>query len=97
MYLFQSLKKAGAQFTFSAGWEVPKWYAKEGDEAGYRPSFHRTNWFEPLRREVKNTLENVSIADITAFAKFDVKGEDSGKYLDYMVANKLPAVSFKDF
>lgn len=90
--LYESLKEAGAQFTFSAGWEVPKWYAKEGDVAGYQPSFQRTNWFEPLRREVNNTLENVSIADITAFAKFDVKGDDAEKYLDYMVANKLPAV-----
>lgn len=86
------LKEAGAQFTFSSGWEVAKWYAKEGDDASYKPSYYRTNWFEPLRREVTNTLENVSIADITAFAKFYVKGNDAEKFLNYVLANKLPAV-----
>jgi len=90
--LYDVLKEAGAQFTFSSGWEVPKWYAKEGDQEGYHPSYFRTNWFEPLRREVNNVLENVSIADITAFAKFNVKGKDATKFLDFMVANKLPKV-----
>ncbi|XP_057306789.1 dimethylglycine dehydrogenase, mitochondrial-like [Hydractinia symbiolongicarpus] len=89
---YEVMKDAGAQYTFSSGWEVPKWFAQEGDEAGYKPSYYRTNWFEPLRREVHNVLKNVSIADISAFAKIEVKGKDASKYMDYMVANKLPTV-----
>lgn len=85
------MKKAGAQFTFSSGWESPKWYAGEG-EGGYEPSYYRTNWFEPVGREVKNTLENVSIADITPFAKFHIKGKDAKAFMNYMVANNLPKV-----
>ena len=87
------MKDAGAQYTFSSGWETTKWYAKEGDEAGYKPSYGRTNWFEPLRREVENVLNNVSIADISAFAKFYIKGAGATKFLDYILANKLPVVS----
>ena len=90
--IFQTLKKAGAQYTFSTGWEVPKWYALEGDDASYKPSYFRTNWHEPVAREVRNTMENVSIADITAFAKISVKGKGAAQFLDYMVANKLPKV-----
>ena len=86
------MKEAGAQYTFSSGWESPKWYATEEGEGGYQPSYYRTNWFEPLRREVNNVLHNVSIADITPFAKIHVKGSNAKKFLDYMVANKLPKV-----
>lgn len=87
------MKDAGAQYSFSTGWEVPKWYAQEGDDASYKPSFFRTNWHDPVGREVENTMKNVSVADITAFAKLSVKGSDATKFMDYMVANKLPKVS----
>lgn len=64
----------------------------EGDDSGYKPSYFRTNWFNPVGREVKNTMENVTIADITAFAKISVEGKGARKFLDYMVANKIPEV-----
>lgn len=86
------MKDAGAQFTFSTGWEVPKWYACDGDDASYKPSYFRTNWHDPVGREVRNTMENVSIADITAFAKISVQGEGAQEFMDRMVANKLPKV-----
>ena len=86
------MKTAGGQFTFSSGWEVPKWYAREGDDASYKPSYFRTNWFHPVGREVKNTMENVTVADISPFAKLMVRGKGARKFLDYMVANKIPEV-----
>ncbi|XP_066932255.1 dimethylglycine dehydrogenase, mitochondrial-like [Clytia hemisphaerica] len=89
---YEKLKAAGAQHTFSAGWEVPKWYAQDGDDASYKPSYFRTNWHEPVGREIKNTMENVSVADISAFAKISIKGNGATKFLDYMVANKLPKI-----
>uniref|UniRef100_T2M409 Dimethylglycine dehydrogenase,mitochondrial n=1 Tax=Hydra vulgaris TaxID=6087 RepID=T2M409_HYDVU len=90
--LYEILKENGAQYTFSSGWEVPKWYAQKGDDTSYKPSYYRTNWFEPVRREVQNVLNNVSIADISAFAKFHITGKDASKFLNYMVANKLPSI-----
>ena len=92
LLFLQVLKDAGAQFTFSTGWEVPKWYACDGDDVSYKPSYFRTNWHDPVGREVRNTMENVSIADITAFAKISVQGDDAEKFMNHMVANKLPKV-----
>ena len=77
---------------FHVGWEQPNWFALPGDEAGYRPSFRRTNWFEPVGREYDLVLNKVGIIDLTPFGKFEVKGKDASKFLDFMVANVLPKV-----
>ena len=78
---------------FHSGWEVPHWFVQPGDDPGYKPSFYRTNWFEPVGREVELVLNRVAIADLSAFAKIEVKGKDATMFMDYLVANKLPAVN----
>lgn len=78
---------------FHSGWEVPHWFVQPGDDPGYKPSFYRTNWFEPVGREVELVLNRVAIADLSAFAKIEVKGKDATAFMDYLVANKLPAVN----
>ena len=79
-------------FDLFTGWEQPDWFALEGDEAGYKPSFRRTNWHKPCGREYDLVMNRVGIIDITPFAKFEIKGPDSAKLLDYLVANNLPKV-----
>ena len=79
---------------FHVGWEQPNWFALPGDEAGYKPSFRRTNWFEPVGREYDLVLNKVGIIDLTPFGKFEVKGKDASKFLDFMVANVLPKVIY---
>lgn len=75
------------------GWEQPAWFAKAGDQKGYVPSFKRTNWFHPVGRECNLVMSKVGIIDLTPFAKIDVKGKDAAKFLDCMLANKIPKVS----
>lgn len=75
-----------------AGWEQPHWFALEGDEAGYKPSFRRTNWHEPVGREYDMVMRRAGIMDLTPFAKFDIRGKDAVALLDHLVANKLPKV-----
>lgn len=57
-----------------------------------RPSFRRTNWFEPVGRECKLVMEKVGVIDLTPFGKFTVKGKDSVKLLDRLFANAMPKV-----
>ena len=76
----------------SAGWEQPHWFALPGDQAGYKPSFRRTNWFEPVGREVKNVMENAGIIDLTPFGKLQVSGPDASKFVDRICANVVPQV-----
>ena len=77
---------------FHVGWEQPNWFVQPGDDGGYKPSFRRTNWFEPVGREYDLVLNKVGIIDLSPFGKFEVKGKDASKFLDVMVANVLPKV-----
>ena len=60
--------------------------------AHYKPSFRRTNWFEPVRREVETVLHGVGIIDLTPFAKIHVHGNRAAEFLDILCANSLPRV-----
>lgn len=40
-------------------------------------------------------MEKVGVIDLTPFAKFIVKGKDSNRLLDRLVANTLPKVKLK--
>jgi len=82
----------GAEMGFHVGWEQPNWFALSGDDGGYKPSFRRTNWFEPVGREYDLVLNKVGVIDLTPFGKFEVKGKDASRFLDVMVANVLPKV-----
>lgn len=76
-----------------AGWEQPNWFAHSGDEPGFKPSFRRTNWFEPVGRECDLVLSKVGIIDLTPYGKFEVKGRDAADFLNRVFANELPKVS----
>ncbi|XP_033120611.1 dimethylglycine dehydrogenase, mitochondrial-like [Anneissia japonica] len=90
--IYETLRRKGAEMGFHAGWEQPNWFALEGDEAGYKPSFRRTNWHHPVLRECELVKTKAGVIDLTPFAKFEVSGKDASKYLDYLVANKLPKI-----
>ncbi|KAK8758858.1 hypothetical protein V5799_003507 [Amblyomma americanum] len=91
--IYDQLVERGAEMGFHAGWEQPAWFSQPGDEGGYHPSFRRCNWFEPMKRECRSVLENVGVIDLTPFAKFEVTGEGASRFLDRLLANKLPAVN----
>ncbi|KAI4540107.1 hypothetical protein MJG53_020712, partial [Ovis ammon polii x Ovis aries] len=79
---------------FHAGWEQPHWFYKPGQDAGYRPSFHRTNWFEPVGSEYQQVMQRVGVIDLSPFGKFNIKGQDSIRLLDHVFANVIPKVGF---
>ncbi|HHI82274.1 MAG TPA: FAD-dependent oxidoreductase, partial [Rhizobiales bacterium] len=53
-------------------------------------SFRRSNYFEFVGQEVKNVHENAGLLDMTAFAKYMVTGADAEKWLDSILANRIP-------
>merc|ERR1711970_1062900 len=88
--LQEELLAAGAHMGFSAGWEVPLWYAPPGEKPHYAPSFERTNWQLEQEREYKLVTEAVAVADLTPFAKFELSGPESSAFLDRVVAGSVP-------
>ena len=87
---YDRLKDLGAVFGQKFGWERANWFAPKGINQKDDWSFRRSKWFEYVGNECKNVQENVGLLDMTAFAKCRISGPGAEKYLDNLVANKLP-------
>ena len=79
------------------GWEQPLWFALPGDDAGYKPSYRRTNWHEPVLREIDMVYNRVGVVDLTPFGKLEVKGPDATKFIDRLCANHVPKVRHSEY
>ena len=77
----EELKKAGACFGYASGFERPMWFSLNGKEPKYEYSFNYQNWYPSVEFETKNTRKNVGLFDLTAFSKYDLKGEETHKEL----------------
>jgi len=83
----------GGVFTQIYGWERPKWFpGAAGLEQADVVAFRRTDWFEPVREEVRAVRERVGILDSTAFAKLELVGPDAARVLDRLTTNTVPAL-----
>jgi len=72
---YNEQKKAGACFGVSGGYERPMWFAINDEKPEFRYSYNYQNWYPSVEYETKNTKENVGLFDLTAFSKFELKGE----------------------
>ncbi|MCP3972607.1 MAG: FAD-dependent oxidoreductase [Rhodobacteraceae bacterium] len=87
--IYDRLAAEGAQFGASYGLEVPLWFAPEG--VGDEFSWRRSTDFEHVAGEVRAVREGVGIIEISGFAKYTVTGEGAEKWLDCMLACRIPA------
>ena len=71
----EELKKAGACFGVSGGYERPMWFALDEKKPEYEYSYNYQNWYPSAEYETKNTRENIGLFELTPFAKYDLKGE----------------------
>ena len=80
----------GAVFEESAGWERPRWYARDvlpvRDIVGYRRGAH----FPLVREECLAVRERVGLGDFSAFAKLEIRGSGAEGFLDLFCANRVP-------
>ena len=95
----RGLKKSGlhdllagrrAIFEEVFGWERPAWYAPEGMAVEEVMSFRRSARHDIIGAEAMAVRTRVGLAEISAFAKFEIAGPDSPALLDRLCANRLP-------
>ncbi|HEU4986397.1 MAG TPA: FAD-dependent oxidoreductase, partial [Rhizobiaceae bacterium] len=86
--IYDLLAARGAQFGVAYGLEVPLWYAPEGVKDEF--SWRRSNDFEHVGQEVRTVREAVGLTEISSFAKYRVTGEGAERWLDRMLACRLP-------
>ncbi len=71
----EELKAAGACFGVSSGYERPMWFALKDDKPEFKYSYNYQNWYPAVEFETKNARKNIGLFDLTAFSKYDLKGE----------------------
>jgi len=71
----EELKKAGACFGASSGYERPLWFALNNEKPELKYSYNYQNWYPSVEHETKNARKNIGLFDLTAFSKYDLKGE----------------------
>ena len=71
----ENLKKSGACFGVSGGYERPMWFCLNNQEPKYNYSYGYQNWFPSAEYETKNCRQNLGLFDLTPFAKFELKGD----------------------
>lgn len=75
----------------SWGVETPMWFAPNAAEAHDIPSFHHSNDFAAIAREVKQTRSSVGVTEISNFAKYQIVGEGAELFLSRLMTNTMPA------
>ena len=90
--LYERLKLLNACFGSKLGWERPNWFAPAGTEPKDIYSMGRQNWFEQVGREHLAVRAGCGLFDQSSFAKYEMKGRDTAAALDWIMANKVPAV-----
>ena len=71
----EELKKAGACFGQSSGYERPMWFARNNEKPEFKYSYNYQNWYPSVEFETKNARKNVGLFDLTVFSKYDLKGK----------------------
>ena len=87
----EELKKTGACFGVSSGYERPMWFALNNEKPEFKYSYNYQNWYPAVEFETKNARENVGLFDLTAFSKYDLKGEKT-----YSELQRICTANIKD-
>ncbi len=89
--LYDNLKRQGAVFEEVYGWERPRYFAYGNVKQKDYYSFNRPDWMPAVIHEVKSVRASAGIMDISAFAKVEVTGNDSVKFVNYLIPNNIPS------
>ena len=88
---YERMRQKGAVFGQKFGWERPNWFAAGDMKQEDHWSFRRSRWFEAVKREVLHVHAAAGLLDMTPFAKCRIAGPGAAAWLDWMLANRLPA------
>ena len=88
---YERMRQKGAVFGQKFGWERPNWFAAGDMKQEDHWSFRRSRWFDAIKREVLHVHAAAGLLDMTPFAKCRIAGPGAAAWLDWMLANRLPA------
>ena len=88
--IYDRLLKKGAVMGDSFGLENALWFAKNEKDAHEEPTFKRSRSHNYVSEEVKAVRTAVGAIEIANFAKHEFIGSGARKFLNYILAGKIP-------
>jgi len=88
--LYDRLIEKGAMMEDSFGLENALWFAKNSKDAHEEPTFKRSRSHNYVAEEVKAVRTSVGATEIANFAKHEFTGKGARKFLDYILAGRIP-------
>ena len=88
--LYDRFVSQGAVMGDSFGLENVLWFANDEEDAYEDPTIKRSRSHEYVSKEVTNVRENVGVIELANFSKHEFKGKESRKYLDFVLAGRIP-------
>ncbi|WP_350333618.1 GcvT family protein [Coralliovum pocilloporae] len=83
-----AMTEAGCKWGVSWGLEVPLYFAPSGFEE--TPSLKRSNAFDLVGEECRAVRDGVGLLDISGFSRFEISGPNAERWLDRLLATRLP-------
>jgi len=83
--------KQNAVFGSGYGLEHVNYFTSEGTPRYETPTFRRSNSFETVGEECRAVRNGVGINEIHNFGKYEFTGPEAEDYLEYIMANRMPA------
>ncbi len=83
-----AMTAAGCHWGNSWGLEVPLFFAPAGFTE--KPTLKRSNAFDIVGAECRAVREDVGVLDIASFSRYEVTGAEAGRWLDWLMASRLP-------
>ena len=84
-----AMTAAGCRWGCTWGLETPLLFAPPGFEE--TPTLKRSNAFPIVAEECEAVRQRVGLVDISGFSRYEVSGPGAGRWLDRVMASRLPA------
>jgi len=81
----------GAVMGARGGWERAVWFAQLGDDTTAAAGYGRNAWFDRVGTECRAVRDGVGLIEIAGFSRHRVRGADARRWLDGLVATRLPS------
>ena len=88
--LYDRFINQGAVMGDGFGLESVLWFANNKKDAYEEPTIKRSRSHNYVSKEVINVRENVGVMELANFSKHEFKGPDARKFLDYVMAGRIP-------
>ncbi len=89
---YDAQRAAGARFGVVWGMETPQYFAPGEPEFDEVPTLRRSNAQRLIAAEVAATRQAAGLLDTGVYARYEVSGQGAERWLDYLLANRLPTL-----